>query len=247
MDNPADMPIVNALDIGVAVLVLVSAVLAYARGLVHEVLSVAGWIGAILATSYGFPFLRPYARQLITIDIVADFGAGIVIFVLSLVILSLLTRRISKKVKDSTLNAVDRSLGFLFGLLRGALVVCIAYIGLEMFYPQDDRPQWISEARSMELIGPGAALLVALIPENFTTAGEGPGEDAGKDGGEGKEEKKDADDKGSGTRRVVQELLAPKPKGAGGEKDGAPEGDAAGYGEKARQQMDRLNEILKDR
>lgn len=248
MDNPADVPIVNILDIGIAVLVLISAVLAYARGLVHEVLSIAGWIGAIFATFYGFPLLRPYARQLTTIDIVADFGAGIVIFVLSLVILSVLTRRISKKVKDSALNAVDRSLGFLFGLLRGALIVCIAYIGLGMFYPQDDQPQWISEARSMELIGPGAALLVTLIPENFTAAGfgdeEGPGEDAAKDGSE---EKEGADDKESGTRRVVQELLAPKPKGPGNEKDGAPEGDAAGYGEKARQQMDRLNEILKDR
>ena len=62
-----------------------------------------------------------------------------------------------------------------------------------------------------------------------------------------KAEKKDADDKGSGTRRVVQELLAPKPKGADDKKDGAPEGDAVGYGNKARQQMDRLNEILKDR
>ena len=248
MDNPADVPIVNALDIGIAVLVLISAVLAYVRGLVHEVLSLAGWIGAIFATFYGFPFLHPYARQLITIDIVADFGAGIVIFVLSLVILSLMTRRISKKVKESPLNAVDRSLGFLFGLLRGALIVCIAYIGLGMFYPQDDRPQWISGARSMELIGPGAALLVTLIPENFTAAGfgdeEGPGDDAGKDGSE---KKKDAHDKKSGTRRVVQELLAPKPKGADDKKDGAPEGDAVGYGNKARQQMDRLNEILKDR
>lgn len=244
MDNPADVPIVNALDIGVAVLVLISAALAYVRGLVHEVLSVAGWIGAIFATFYGFPLLRPFARQLTTIDIVADFGAGIVIFVLSLVILSLLTRRISKKVKDSALNAVDRSLGFLFGLLRGALIVCIAYIGLGMFYPQDDRPQWISEARSMELIGPGAELLVALIPENFSAAGFGDEEDAGKDGSE---EKKDAEDKKSGTRRVVQELLAPKPKGADDKKDGAPGGDAAGYGVKARQQMDRLNEILKDR
>jgi membrane protein required for colicin V production len=241
MDNPADVPIVIALDIGIAVLVLISAVLAYVRGLVHEVLSVAGWIGAIFATFYGFPFLHPYARQLITIDIVADFGAGIVIFVLSLVILSLMTRRISKKVKESPLNAVDRSLGFLFGLLRGALIVCIAYIGLGMFYPQDDRPQWISEARSMELIEPGAALLVALIPENLTAAGfgdeEGPGDDAGKDGSKKK----------SGTRRVVQELLAPKPKGADDKKNGAPEGDAVGYGNKARQQMDRLNEILKNR
>lgn len=246
MDSAADVPIVNILDIGIAVLLLISAVLAYARGLVHEVLSIAGWIGAIFATFYGFPFLRPYARQTTSVELVADFGAGIIIFVVSLVILSLLTRGISKKVKDSALNAVDRSLGFLFGLLRGALIVCIAYIGLGMFYPQDDQPEWITEARSMELVEPGAALLVTLIPENFTPgelgAGESNGEDAGKDGKE-----KKGDDGAAGTRKVVQELLAPKPKGADGKKDGAPEGEATGYGDKARQQMDRLNEIIKDR
>ncbi|MBT3306819.1 MAG: CvpA family protein, partial [Alphaproteobacteria bacterium] len=142
---------INALDIGVGVLLLVSALLAYARGLVQEVLSIGGWVGATFATFYGFPYLRPYARELTTIDVVADFAAGIVLFVLALVILSLLTRHISKAVKNSTLNAIDRSLGFLFGLARGALIVVIAYIGLGMVYPEDDQPKWVHQARSLEL------------------------------------------------------------------------------------------------
>ena len=83
MDDPAVVSAINGLDIGIGVLLLISAVLAYVRGLVQEVLSVAGWIGATFATVYGFHTLKPFARQLTDIDIVADFGAGIVIFVVA--------------------------------------------------------------------------------------------------------------------------------------------------------------------
>ena len=232
MDNPSDLPMVNGLDIGIIVLLLLSGFLAYARGLVHEVLSVAGWIGAIFATIYGFPLLKPFARLVTEIDIVADFGAGVVIFVVSLILLSLVTRRISKKVKDSALNAVDRSLGFLFGLLRGALICVIAYIGLGMVYPEDDQPEWVLEARSMELLRPGAAMLTELIPENFTVGGDE------KEAGGG--EKEDQPQDRSNKRRVVQDLLAPKPKSKNGD-------DVLGYSQKERQQMEQLHESIKDR
>ncbi len=236
MDNFSDLQIARLLDMGVVVLLLISAVLAYMRGLVHEVLSVAAWIGAIFATIYGFPYLRPYAREWVEIDLVADFGAGVVIFVVALVLLYFITRRISKKVKASTLNAVDRSLGFLFGLLRGALIVVVAYIGLGMVYPEDDQPEWVLEARSMELIRPGAQMLTGLIPEDFDFGDDGKKTDGEAEGGKaGKKDKKPRD-----KRRVVLDLIAPKPKGKNGD-------DVVGYGEKERQQMERLHETIKDR
>lgn len=237
MDNPGELPpVVTMVDIGVIALLLISALLAYARGLVHEVLSVAGWIGAIFATVYGFPYLKPYARELTTINILADLGAGMVIFVVSLVLLSLFTRAISRRVKDSSLNAIDRSLGFLFGLLRGALVVVVAYIGLEMVMTKDEQPEWVLHARSMELVDPGAALLKSLIPENFgaAVAAKPAGEDAGAEGAARKAKEI------FGARRVVKDLLAPQPKGAGGK-------DAPGYGKKERLQMERLHDSIRDR
>ncbi len=227
MDNLSDFQMASMLEIGAVVLLLISAILAYMRGLVHEVLSVAAWIGAIFATIYGFPYLKPYARERIDIEIVADFGAGVVIFVVALVLLSLVTRSISKTVKESALNAVDRSLGFLFGLLRGALIAVVAYIGLGMVYPEDDQPEWVLEARSMELIRPGAQMLTALIPENFSF-------------GDDEKEAGEKDKKPRNKRKVVQDLIAPKPKGTNGD-------DVVGYGEKERQQMERLHETIKDR
>ena len=236
MDNPADSAIVpsivNALDIGVGVLLLISAVFAYLRGLVHEILSIAGWIGAIFATVYGFPYAQSFARQLTTINILADFAAGIVIFVVALVFLSLLTRRISNKVKDSALGAVDRSLGFLFGLARGALIVVVGYAGLGMVYPEDQQPKWVREARSMELIAPGAVALAALIPENLgAITGAGDKDADGNDAQKGK--------KTDGKRKISQDLVMPQPKSGNTE-------DPDGYGGKELQQMDRLHDNIKN-
>ena len=223
---------VNLLDIGVGLLILVSAIFAYVRGLVQEVLSIAGWIGAIFATVYGYPYLRPYARELTTIDIVADFGAGIVIFIIALVLLSLFTRRISKIVKSSGLNAIDRSLGFLFGLARGALIVVVAYIGLGMVYPEDEQPPWIHQSRSLELIKPGAELLASLIPENLSAITGAENKDANGSAA-GKAEKP------AGTRKIIQDLMLPRPQSTD-----TQDPVTGGYGKKERQQMERLNDSI---
>ncbi|NQU61405.1 MAG: CvpA family protein [Rhodospirillales bacterium] len=236
MDNLGDLPFTaNVLDIGVAIILLISAFFAYMRGLVHEVLSVAGWIGAGFATVYGFPYAKPYARQITDIEIVADFGAGIVIFVVALVILSVLTHAISGRVKGSALSAIDRSLGFLFGLLRGAAIVVIAYIGMGMVYPQGNNLYVVQQSRAIELVRPAALMLIALIPDNFNTKNLA------------KEPKRLTPVERAATlpgkRKVIMDMIQPKPKDPKG-KDGD---DAVGYGKKERQQMERLNDSLPNR
>lgn len=156
----------NAVDVTVALVLLVSAILAYARGFVHETLAVGGWVGAFLATVKGYPFVQPYARDMIPQELLADFAAGVAIFVVSLVILTLITRAISARVKESALNVLDRSLGFLFGLARGAVVICVAYIGLELLIPREEQPDWVTEAKSLPLIVEGSQVLVSLLPED---------------------------------------------------------------------------------
>lgn len=165
MESLEGLPI-NIIDIGVVLVLLISGVLAYARGLVHEVLSIGGWIGAVLATIFFYPVIQPLARQFIPIDLAADLSAGVVIFIVTLVILSLATRTLSSRVKDSALNVLDRSLGFLFGLARGALLVCVAYLGLEFLVPKSDQPEWITSARTMPVIVEGAAALIDIIPDD---------------------------------------------------------------------------------
>jgi len=220
MDNlPA-----NIADIGVGVVLLVSALLAYARGFVHEVLLIGGWIGAIFATIHAFPFAKPFARELIPIALAADIAAGIVIFVGTLVILSMLTRAIAKRVKSSALNALDRALGFLFGVLRGALLVCLAYMVLGWMLPREDHPQWVRMAKTLAYVQTGAAYLETLVPEEMA-----------KKGASAAEETEEKARKILGAQKVFRDMLAPESKGPS-------KNDPSGYGTGQRQDLDRLIE-----
>ena len=217
MENLESLP-VNVIDIGVIIIILVSAVLAYARGFVHEVLSVGGWLGAFLATIFFYPYVPPYAREYIPVELAADLAAGAAIFVITLVILSLTARAISARVKDSALNMLDRSLGFLFGIARGALVVCVLYLGVEFLIPQDEQPEWITSARTMPLITRGSAMIVELLPEDTDIDLELPEIN--------KEEL---------TQEIFKKMVAPEP-------EAETKNETDGYNEDEREKMERLIE-----
>jgi len=162
METLKELP-VNVVDLAVLAVLLVSAIFAYARGFMHEILSIGGWIGAIFATIYGFPYVQPYARDLIPIQL----AAGVVVFVFTLFSLSFIIRAIAKHIQQSSLNVLDRSLGFLFGLVRGGLIVCLIYLGVEFLMTPEEQPNWIRDAKSMPLILRGSDTLRGLIPEDL--------------------------------------------------------------------------------
>ena len=220
MEKLNDLPI-NLFDAGVLIVLLGSAIFAYARGFVHEVFSIVGWIGAIAATFYGFPFAQPYARQFIDTEILADLTSGTLIFLFALVVLSTMTRSFSSKVKDSALNALDRALGLLFGLARGALIVVVAYIGLEILVLQKDYPDWVRSARTMQLIGPAADLLLESLPKDYAI----------KQYNQSGIKNKSIVPKD--TRAVVRDLINPSPKASDKRTND-------GYGTRERQDMERL-------
>ena len=163
--------LLNVADIAIIGILLVSALWAFLRGFVREVLGVAAWVGAAFVTLYGFAYVRPYAKQLISIDFVADAVAGVVLFVVSLILFSVVSHAISSQVRDSALSAIDRSLGFVFGLIRGAVIVCLGYLLLKWAVPPQDRPTWIMAARSLPAIEQGVALLEQLIPRSARERG----------------------------------------------------------------------------
>jgi membrane protein required for colicin V production len=158
-------------DVGIIGILLISALWAFLRGFVREVLGVAAWVGAAFVTLYGFAYVQPYARQLIAIQFLADAVAGVVLFVVSLILFSVISHAISSQVRDSALSAIDRSLGFVFGLLRGAVIVCIAYLLLKWAVPPQDRPSWIMSARALPAIEQGVAVLEQLIPRSARDRG----------------------------------------------------------------------------
>ncbi len=155
------------LDIALIAVVVLSGLLALLRGFVHEVLSFGAWIGAALVALYAFPYVQPHARELISVQVIADVGSGVVVFLIALVIFSLIAKALSAGVHKSGLSALDRTLGLVFGLLRGAVLVSLAWLIFTWLVPENQHPTWVREARALPLVKQGAQILRDLVPESF--------------------------------------------------------------------------------
>src|SRR5439155_13268641 len=129
----------NALDLAVIGIVALSAVFAFARGFVREALSIVAWIGAAAITLYGFNWVYAQVEPRLHDRLLSQLVTGFGLFIISLIVLTIMTGIISRAVRTTGLTPIDRTLGFIFGLARGAFLVCLAYLALD-FVPPPDRP-----------------------------------------------------------------------------------------------------------
>ncbi len=221
------MPDLTLFDVGLVIVLILSGLLAFVRGFIQEVLSIGAWIGAILATIFGLPYVKPFAREFISPTMLADVAAGGAIFLVTLVILWILTRMISNSVKGSALNALDRSLGFVFGLVRGAVLVCLLFIGVEWLVKPEQQPDWLRNARSLPLVVWGADQIRAIVPSDAQEAAAGAA---------GAAETKAR--KALETHRMLRDIMSPEPQRPPSE----TERGVDGYTPKERRDMERLIE-----
>jgi membrane protein required for colicin V production len=163
---------INGLDLAVGIILLVSALLAFMRGFVQEALSIGAWVGAAFGALYGLPFVQPTARRLIPLDWAADTAAVVVLFLAILFALSLVINLISSSVRRSGFNPLDRSLGFVFGLIRGGVILCVGLIIADWLVTPERRPDWMRSAKTRPLREEGAEALKGLLPRSFQRAGD---------------------------------------------------------------------------
>lgn len=210
-------------DAAIVLVLAVSAVLAFMRGFVREVLHILAWVGATLIAVYGFPVLQPVVKNYLQPDLLANLVAAGGLFVLSLIVLIFVAASIAKKVKESDIGAVDRSLGFIFGLVRGLLILALAYLVLVQFLPpkRKDQPHWVTASRGLPYLAVGADYLTRLAPELFASA------------------LKTIDEAGDAAGTMIDKgaVKAQEPPA-----NGTEPAAQTGYPEAPRQQMDRLIE-----
>jgi len=140
------MPI-SILDLVVIGVVVISALLAAVRGFTREVLSIVAWVAAGAAAWFLHPLALPYAKQYISSDTVSLVAAIGAIFIVTLIIVSIITVKISDLILDSRIGALDRTLGFVFGAARGFVICVIGWIFLGWLL-QGKEPEWATTARS---------------------------------------------------------------------------------------------------
>jgi membrane protein required for colicin V production len=118
----------------VAIIIVLSALLAYSRGFVREAMAIAGWIGATILAFIFADQVQPLIRQIPVVgdfigdscelSIIASFAA---VFAVALVVVSIFTPLFSSLIQRSALGGLDQGLGFVFGVARGVLLVAVAF------------------------------------------------------------------------------------------------------------------------
>ncbi len=163
----------NIVD-GVALaLVAVSAVLAYARGLMRETLSIVGWIVAAVAAFAFAPAVEPLMREIPGLrDVIGtscELGvlAGfVVVFAVALVLVSIFTPLLSGAVRTSAIGPVDQGLGLVFGAARGVLLIAIALVVYDRVLGGAGGAPVVDASRTRALFGGVEAQLAAMLPED---------------------------------------------------------------------------------
>ncbi len=157
----------NTVDAVILLVVAISAMFGFLRGLVREVLGLAAWVGAAVAAYYLLPQLQPLVERSITNPDIADPVAFGVPFVLILVALSLLAGAIGGAVRRSVLSGLDRVLGLVYGLARGTVFAIAAYLLAGIYWQGSQWPSEVRQARTMPTIYLGAAWVARQLPENW--------------------------------------------------------------------------------
>jgi membrane protein required for colicin V production len=229
----------NWVDIVLLLMMVASGVFAMMRGFVKEGFVLVSLIGASFVSTKFYPVVQPWMRHQIESKVLADSVAWIGVFILTLIVFIPITSFFVDKVSGTAMSAVDRSLGFVFGALRGLLIGCLLYLLAAQFWDKPkDAPIWIKEARTRPLLETGAALVKDLVPLKKSRDGseEDAADELSDDEFGGTDNLNDAStsrsEKIRKAEKMLQDLARPEP---------ALNNNQPAYDQKAR---DRLNELI---
>ena len=159
------MPI-TWLDFLLLGVMLISGLLAMIRGFMREVLSIAAWAAAAVATILLYSRLLPIAKANIPNDTLAAVAVIGGVFLLTLLLVSIITVRVSDMILDSRIGALDRTLGFLFGLARGLIIVVVAFLFFAWLVPPRTQPSWVANAKSRVVLQSTGDWLISMLPDD---------------------------------------------------------------------------------
>lgn len=234
-------------DVVVLAIVALSTLVALIRGFVREVLSIVAWVGAALITAYLFDPLRPLADDFIASETAGDIATIAVIFLVSLLILSVITRAIGDVVSGSPFTFIDRLLGAGFGVARGLAVMAAIYLGLLWVWGPNGEPEWVRKSETRPAVVEAARIIQELVPERMRSqflerADQAAGAAAGAAGDAVRGTLGGAM---PGMPRDTAPGTAPAQNNPSGNVTGAtPSGGEIGYGEGQRHDMNRLLDAI---
>ena len=130
------------IDFLVVAVILISIGYGAWRGFLWETLTIFEWVAAAFACLYLGPYFIPLARSLISSPWLANLLAYAGVFLAVFIPLAFISYRFSESVRNSPIGPLDRALGVAFGVVRGMVVVGLAYLAFTYFIPIRQQPRW---------------------------------------------------------------------------------------------------------
>lgn len=188
------------LDLVVLGILFISAAVAFMRGFVREVLTIGSLAGAALATFVFGPGLTPLARgwiidpgapqpqklfDLVPYTMLAPVLAYGLVFVAVLIVLTVVTHMISKGVHAAGLGPVDRTLGVVFGLIRGIIIIGLLSLVMNFILNKDQRQKLFADSQTYPYVNYLADFTQGMLPGRDVLGKDGSGKDAAAPVGQG--------------------------------------------------------------
>lgn len=156
----------NLFDLGVLIIVGLSALLSFYRGFLREVVSLGAWIGASVVA---LTFIEPataYLKPQIKSEVVASGIAAVGLFFITLIVISVATNLLLKFLKPGEkIGLFDNLAGLAFGVARGVLIVAIAFFALTIVLTEKNYPEVVKTAYSKPYVEKLAKALGKLAPD----------------------------------------------------------------------------------
>ena len=160
------------LDLIVALTLIVSAIVGFARGAVRELVSVMAFILAVIIAVFGLRLSLPITYKVIHIIWAAEAAALLIIFIAAFIVLRVIGDGVIKSIRGvPVVGTIDRFIGLGFGLVRALFLLGILNLLLTVATPAGRTPSWVTEAKLYPVTAAGAALLKAVAPKGEAVAG----------------------------------------------------------------------------
>src|SRR6476659_8133472 len=155
---------VSFIDCLIVLIIIVSAGYATWRGFIWETLTIFAWAAAAFSCLYFGPYLVPMTKSLVNTDWLAGLLAYSAVFLAVFIPFAFMSHRFSQSVKSSPIGPLDRAAGLAFGVVRGLVIVGVAYMAFTYFVPSRQQPHWMAEAKLLPMVQDTADILLAVVP-----------------------------------------------------------------------------------
>src|ERR1700761_5736834 len=154
------------LDCLIVLIIVVSAIYAGWRGFLWETLTIFAWAAAAFACLYFGPYIIPLTRSLVQTEWLASLLAYAAVFLAVFIPMAFMTARFSNSVRHSPIGPLDRAAGVAFGVVRGLVIVGLAYLAFTYFVPIREHPRWLTEARLLPVVQSTSEVLLTVVPDH---------------------------------------------------------------------------------